>query len=94
MKRDYIPILVQVEEKKELWRLDVTNLSITELIKLKEELTKTPYSKTIRTLDALIMQDIEKITPSNCINNGSYMRTYKKNKKEAKQRKKIKNRRR
>lgn len=94
MNNNYVPVLVQIETKKEIWRMDVTNLSITELIKLKEELTKVPYDKTIQTLDAIIRQDIEIMTPSNCINNGSYIRTYKKNKKELKMKKRAKSRRR
>ena len=93
MKKDYVPVLVQRENKKEVWRMDVTNLSVTELIKLKEELINVPYDKTIQSLDAIIKQDIEAISPSHCINNGSYVRTYKKNKKELKMKKKIKSRR-
>ena len=46
MMKDYVPVLVQRENKKEVWRMDVTNLSVTELIKLKEELINVPYDKT------------------------------------------------
>ena len=95
MKKEYIPVLVEVSGKKELWRMDVTKLSITQLIELRETLiTNEPYIHTIRALDGLIKRDIETIVPSHNINNCSYMRVYKKNKKEEKQLKRTKKRRR
>lgn len=84
MNSDYLPILVERDGKKELWRMDISRLSVTELIKLKEDLLKMPYDKTIRAIDAIIKREIEVITPSNCLSNDSYMRSYKKNKKNAK----------
>ena len=95
MKREYIPILVEVDGKKELWRMDVTKLNISDLVQLKKIfMCKTQYNKTIQALDSIIHRDIETIIPSNHMNSGSYMRTFKKNKKEEKQRKRTKKRRR
>lgn len=84
---DYIPILVKRDRKQELWRMDISNLSLTELIKLKEDLLKMPYDKGIRILDAVIRREIGTITPSSDFNSVSYIRKYKKNKKEVKMRK-------
>lgn len=85
MKSEYIPVLVDVDGKEEIWRMDITNLSITDLIKLKEELLNSTYTKTIRALDSIIKSDVESIIPTHNISNGSYMREYKKTKKEEKQ---------
>lgn len=93
MKDNYVPVLVERENRKELWRIDVSALSITELIKLKEELLSEPYKTTIQTIDAMIRQDAESLISSNTSKN-SYIRTHKKNKKEAKLHKKTKYRRR
>lgn len=87
---NYIPILVKRNRKKELWRMDISSLSVTELIKLKEQLMKVPYDKTIQALDAVIKREILSITPSNCLSNVSYMRSYKKIKKNAKIEKNVK----
>ena len=51
----------------------------------------TSYNKTIQALDSIIKRDIETIIPTHNIGNGSYMREYKKNKKEEKQKRKVKN---
>lgn len=94
MKKEYIPILVEVSGKKELWRIDVTNLSVTQLIELRNTIISyTPYDKTIQALDGIIKRDIEVTIPNN-IKNGGYIREYKKTRKEEKQKRKIKNLRR
>ena len=91
MKKEYIPILVEVGEKQELWRIDVTNLSVTELIELRNSLVNTSYNKTIQLLNKLIKQNIEIIVPLHNINSGSYVRASKKNRKEENRMRKIKN---
>ena len=84
MKDNFVPVLVEKDNKKELWRIDVSALSITELIKLKEELLlREPYKTTIQTIDAMIREDAETLICSNNSKN-SYVRTHKKNKKKAK----------
>jgi len=93
MKENYVPVLVQRDSKKELWRIDVSMLSITELTELKEELLNEPYKKTIQTIDAMIREDADSLISGNYSKN-SYIRTHKKNKKEAKMRKRTKSRRR
>ena len=91
MNKEYIPVLVESSGKKEVWRIDITKLSITQLITLREEiLSNSPYDKAIQALDSVIKRDIEVTIPFHNINNGSYIRTYKKNKKEQKQKIKIK----
>ena len=94
MNKDYIPVLVEKGDKKEIWIMDVTTLSVAELIELRKKLMDTPYNKKIQSLDSIIKRNIETIIPSHNINGGSYIRTYKKNKKEEKFKKKIKIRRR
>ena len=81
---NYIPILVQREGKKELWRIDISRLSVTELIKLKGELMTVPYDRTIQILDAIIKSEVQLLHSSSSVDNCSYMRSYKKNKKKAK----------
>ena len=94
MKDNFVPVLVEKDNKKELWRIDVSALSITELIKLKEELLlREPYKTTIQTIDAMIREDAETLICSNNSKN-SYVRTHKKNKKEARLKKRTKSRRR
>ncbi len=95
MQNNYVPILVQKDGKKELWRFDFSDLSITELSEIKEAiLKKEPYTGTIVMLDRLIRQKTEEITtPYNKIYGKSYIKTYKENKKQAKIKKRGKYRR-
>ena len=94
MKNNYIPIWIERDRKTEVWYLDVTNLSVTELMRLKEEFKKSSSDKSIQVLDAIIKNNLGSILPTNSINQNSYMRKYKKNKKEEKQKTKQKSRRR
>ena len=81
---NYIPILVQRADKKELWRMDISKLSVTELIKLKEDLINIPYDNTIQILNAIIKDEITTLHSSSSIDRCSYMRRYKKSRKQAK----------
>lgn len=92
-KGSFVPVLVETKEKKEVWNIDVSNLSITELVKLRDELINEQYKKTIPTLDSIIRENIESTAPFNKIYGNSYVRTYKKNKKEEKNKKRTRNRR-
>jgi len=92
MKKEYIPVLVQRGDKQEIWKMDITYLSVTDLIQLKQTLSDTPFNRTIQSLDSIIKRDIETIVPSHNVNSGSYVRIHKKKKKEEKLRRKIKNR--
>ena len=87
MNKEYIPVMVTRNGKREIWTMDITNLGVTELIQLKERLINTPYPQTIQLLDSIIKRDIETIVPTHNIKNSSYVRTYKKNKKEEKMKK-------
>ena len=94
MQRVFIPILVERENKKELQRIDVTDLSITELSKLKETILKEgQYTDSVIILDRLIREKAEEITISSNISKKSYIRTYKENKKQEKIKKRGKYRR-
>lgn len=88
--KNYIPILVQRDGKQELWRMDISRLSVTELIKLKEDLMKVPYDRTIQMLNAIIKNEIPTLISTSSLDNCSYTRSYKRNKKEAKIQKEIK----
>lgn len=50
MKNNYIPVEVEKEGRKEIYSLDITNLGLEELIKLKKELNGLSVS----CLDAVI----------------------------------------
>ena len=84
MQRMYVPILVQVKDKKEVWQLDVTSLGLAELIELRERLKFIPYDKTIRVMDTFIRASADEIA-SFKKGNKSYIREYKKNRKEERQ---------
>ena len=64
--------------------MDISRLSVTELIKLRDELMKVPYDSTIQILNAIIRNEITTLRSSSSIDKSSYMRNYKKNKKNAK----------
>lgn len=50
MKNNYIPVVVEREEKNEKWYLDITSLGLEELITLKNELSGI----SVQCLDAVI----------------------------------------
>ena len=81
---NYIPILVERDGKKELWSMDISRLSVTELIRLKEELMEIPYDNTIQILNAIIRNEITTLPSSSSIDRCSYMRSYKKSRRKAK----------
>lgn len=89
MQDNYIPILVQVDGKKELWRFDLTDLSIAQLSEIKEAIqSKEPYTRSIVALDRLIRKKVEEMTmPYNKVYGKSYIKTYKENKKQEKNKK-------
>ena len=53
----FIPIIVKVNNKDKTWYLDVSNLSLSELIDLKNELVGTK-GRSIQYLDAIIHDEI------------------------------------
>ena len=53
----FIPIIVKVNNKDKTWYLDVSNLSLSELIDLKNELVGTK-GHSIQYLDAIIHDEI------------------------------------
>lgn len=95
MQNVFVSIIVNENNIREIKTINVSGLSITELIKLREEQLNESYNKiderTISVLDALIREEAEQLM-SSC-NNTSYVRQYKKNKKEEKRKKKQKIRR-
>ena len=93
MKKMYVPILVQTKNKKEVWQIDVTNLGVAELTELREKLKEIPYDRTIRVIDSYIRNNVDEIASFKKTSR-SYVREYKKNRKETKQRIRTKSRRR
>ena len=89
MKNNYVPILVERNGRKELWRFDLTDLSVAELSQIKEAiLKKEPYTSSIIALDKLIREKVEEMTmPYNKVYGKSYIKTYKENKKQEKNKK-------
>lgn len=88
MQNNYTPVLVTKDNKKELWRFDFSDLSITELSKIKEAIIKNaPYTGTIISLDSLIRQKTDEMIIHDKRNKKSYVKAYKENKKEAKMKK-------
>ena len=95
MKNNYVPILVERNGRKKLWRFDLTELSIVELSEIKEAIIKKePYTGSIIALDKLIREKAEEMTmPYNKVYGKSYIKTYKENKKQEKNKKRGKYRR-
>lgn len=95
MQNIFVSIIVNENNRKEIKIINVSSLSITELIKLREEQLKESHNKiverTILVLDALIREEAEQLMSP--YNSTSYVRKYKKNKKEEKGKKKQKIRR-
>ena len=54
MIEDFVPVEVIQNNKKTIWQIDVSKLSIVELMKLKESLKDTTFNPTITMLDKLI----------------------------------------
>lgn len=95
MRSYYIPILVEVDEKKQLWRFDLNDYSIEKLSQIREILLKyAPYEKTITSIDSLIREKTENMVSQSKIHDKSYIKVYKENKKQDKLRKRTKIRRR
>ena len=63
--RGYIPVMVE-GRKEEKWYLDVSNLSLGELLELRKELLGTSEN-TIRVLDGLLKNE-----HNICVNNAHY----------------------
>lgn len=83
MQKDFIPFIV--EDTKEEWYIDVSNLSLSKLLNLRKELILDEHS--IRVLDAII-NDKNNIYVNNTHyydrEGNGYLREYKKYKKETK----------
>ena len=95
MQNVFVSIIVNENNRREIKTINVSDLSITELVKLREEQLNESYNKidekTISVLDALIREEAEQLMLP--YNNTSYVSQYKKNKKEEKRKKKQKIRR-
>jgi len=61
MKNIYVPVDVVSKRKNKTWYVDVSNLSLGELIELKKELLGTS-SYGIRYIDKLIYEELHKYT--------------------------------
>lgn len=94
MQRIYVKALINTGDKVETNVIDVTDLSITSLSKLKEIiLEKGIYTDSVIILDKLIREKVEMLIPHNNIYRRSYIKNYKENKKEEKQKIRTKYRR-
>ena len=95
MQDNYIKILIPNGSEVELHTIDITNFSITELSQLKEIILKEAiYTDSVVLLDRLIREKAEEMTISSNIPNKSYIKIYKENKKQQKNKKRGKYRRR
>lgn len=83
-KQKYLPIIVKTN-KKETWYLDISRLSLSELLKLRKEIYME--ENTITVLDSIIQEDknvyVNNIHYQTEEGNG-YIREYKKEKKNNK----------
>ena len=85
MKEQYVPIKVWKEQDCDLWHLDVSNLNLSELIELRNDLLGC-HDISVRVLDGILYQEFK--------NNDTYVQRCKKESKEEKRkiyRKQIKN---
>lgn len=94
MSNEYIPFEVKYGDKREIWKMDVTNLSVLELIKLKEEFKNTKFSPTILILDNLIYNNMNEFNCSTNMYGNGYQKEQKRNRKIADHARKKKVRRR
>ena len=79
MERIFIQIVVNNGKKHGIWQLDVTDLSLSELIRLKEEIKKSDYTPSITSLDSLIYNSMEKINGGRNIYGNGYVKERKRN---------------
>lgn len=85
MKEQFVPIKVWKEQDCDLWHLDVSNLNLSELIELRNDLLGC-HDISVRVLDGILYQEYK--------NNDTYVQRCKKESKEEKRkikRKQIKN---
>lgn len=81
----FVPVMVEKRKNKEKWHIDVSKLSLSELLNLREELKIDEHS--IRVIDGII-NDKNNIYVNNTHyydrKGNGYLREYKKYKKETK----------
>ena len=85
MENNFIPVMVWRKNKYETWHLDVSNLNLSELIELRNDLLGC-HDISVRVLDGILYQEYK--------NNDTYVQRCKKESKEEKRkikRKQIKN---
>ena len=85
MKEDFVPIKVWKGQDYDLWQVDISNLSLSELIELRNDLSGC-HDISVRVLDGILYQEYK--------NDGTYVQRCKKEIKEEKmriRRKQIKN---
>lgn len=82
MKEDFIPVMVQMEDKKEKWFIDISRLSLSQLISLRNSMVG---------LDEMSVRCIDGIVYKNTSPENTYNRTIKKENKEMRRRIKRKN---
>ena len=77
MKEDFVPIKVWKEQDYDLWQVDISNLSLSELIELRNDLSGC-HDISVRVLDGILYQEYK--------NNDTYVQRCKKERKEEKMR--------
>ena len=85
MKEDFVPRKVWKGQDYDLWQVDISNLSLSELIELRNDLSGC-HDISVRVLDGILYQEYK--------NDGTYVQRCKKEIKEEKmriRRKQIKN---
>lgn len=85
MENNFIPVTVWRKNKYETWQLDISNLNLSELIELRNDLLGC-HDISVRVLDGILYQEYK--------NNDTYVQRCKKESKEEKRkikRKQIKN---
>jgi len=79
MEKFFIPIKVDNGESHGIWQIDVTGLSISQLIKLKEELKKSDYAPSIVSLDNLIYNNMDLLNGGHKLRKGAYSKEQNRN---------------
>ena len=75
MNGHFVPIKVWKEQDYDLWQVDISDLSLSELIELRNDLLGC-HDISVRVLDGILYQE--------CKNNGTYIQRCKKEIKEEK----------
>lgn len=80
MNKIFIPIKVDNGKKPGIWQIDVTELSLLQLIKLREELKKTNFTLTHTTIDKIIYNSMNEFRGTRKMYGNGFIKEEKRNK--------------